>query len=136
MEPFEGLHPSHLVTTHHMRSLLMKHGSGLVDLTHRADRLEPMRRDHRLVGSASSACDGVAKRSPFKKRSTVRGEMVVTMPRFMASSASSRGVQALTGRSTVIGCSQASAMICMYCSKVKVPGAPERRSSVKRTSMA
>src|SRR6266571_4951482 len=64
------------------------------------------------------------KRSPFKKRSTVRGEIVFTMPRLTASSASSRGVQALTGTSRVIGFSHARAMICMNCSKVKVPGAP------------
>src|SRR5450631_989993 len=101
MEPFEGLYPSHLVTTHHMGSLLMKRGSRLVDLTHDADRLESMRQDYRLAGSTNSACDGVAKRSPFKKRSTVRGEIVGTMPRFTASSANSRGVQALTGRSAV-----------------------------------
>jgi len=71
-----------------------------------------------------------------KKRSTVRGEICSTMPRLTASSASSRGVQLLTGRSAASGFSQASAMICMNCSNVKVAGAPGRCSSVKSTSMA
>src|ERR1019366_2028227 len=39
MEPFESLHPSYLVTTHYMCSLLMKRGSCLVDLAHGADLL-------------------------------------------------------------------------------------------------
>src|SRR5258708_3742618 len=37
MEPFESLHSGHLVTTHHMRSLLMERVSSLVHLTHGAD---------------------------------------------------------------------------------------------------
>src|SRR5436309_783805 len=71
-----------------------------------------------------------------KKRSTVRGEICSTMPRLTASSASSRGVQLLTGRSDAVGASHARAMICMNCSKGKVAGAPGRASSVKRTSIA
>jgi hypothetical protein len=42
----------------------------------------------------------------------------------------------LTGRSADTGVSQASAMMRMNCSKVKVAGAPGRCSSLKRTSIA
>jgi hypothetical protein len=62
----------------------------------------------------------------FKKRSTVRGEIFVTMPRLTASPANSQGVQELTGRSAAAGVSQAMAMFCMYCSKVKEAGPPDK----------
>ena len=50
--------------------------------------------------------------------------------RFIASSATSRGVQCVTGRSDASsGCSQAMAMISRICSGVKVPGPPGRGAS-------
>ena len=61
--------------------------------------------------------------------------MVGTMPRVTASSASSRGVQWLTGRSLPGGGSQASATIWTTCSAVKVGGAPERLVVISGTAL-
>src|ERR1700693_2602462 len=41
----------------------------------------PVPPDRRAVASASTVCDEAAKRSPCKKRPTVRGEICVTIPR-------------------------------------------------------
>ena len=73
---------------------------------------------------------------PFRTRSTWRGEIVSTMPRVMTSSASSRGVQWVTGRPLSPGGSQATAMICTNCSAVKVAGAPGRLSSARTASIS
>src|SRR5262245_15789284 len=60
--------------------------------------------------------------------------MAATMPRLTASSASSRAVQWLTGRSPSGGGSQASATIRTTCSAVKAPGAPDRGASASRSA--
>ena len=57
------------------------------------------------------------------------------MPRFMISSASSRPVQWLMGRSESAGCSQAIASILHRWSAVICGGAPGRGKSSKRSSM-
>ena len=54
-----------------------------------------------------------------------------TIPRWTASSASSRGVQWAIGRPNASGGSQASARIWQTCSGLKVAGLPERDSSPK-----
>ena len=58
------------------------------------------------------------------------------MPRLIASSASSWGVQWLTGRPEASGSSQARATICTICSEVNTVGAPERGSSAKACSIS
>ena len=72
----------------------------------------------------------------LKKRATWRVEMVPTMPRLRASSASSRGVQWLIGRPDASGGSQARAMIWHHCSALKVAGAPGRGASWRRSGTA
>src|SRR4051794_2092563 len=71
-----------------------------------------------------------------KKRSTCRGEMLSTMPRLMASRASSGGVQCDTGTPLCDGCSQANAMIAVICSGVNFGGAPHRSSSMRIPMMS
>ena len=58
------------------------------------------------------------------------------MPCWTASSASSRGVQASTGRRNCAGAWQARLMICTICPAVKVAGAPGRGASAKAAAMA
>ena len=70
----------------------------------------------------------------MKKRSTWRAEIVVTMPRLMASSANARGVQWLRGRPAAAGGSHASAMIGHHCWALKVAGVPGRGASCTRSS--
>jgi hypothetical protein len=137
MKLLERLDAGHLVGAHHMRPLRSKHGGRFIDLTDSADLFGQFARDHRGEESTSSACDGAAKRSPFKNRSTVRGEIRSTMPRLTASSASSRGVQVLIGRPAASGFSHGSRHdLHELLRSVKVAGAPGRCASVKRTSMA
>ena len=57
--------------------------------------------------------------------------MLVTMPCSSASSASSRGVQASTGRPRLRGEVQARLTICTTCSALKLVGAPERGASAR-----
>ena len=70
----------------------------------------------------------------FSSRPTWRGEMWSTIPRFWASSAISRGVQWLIGRSEPVGISQLMAMSWQNCSAVKRPGAPGRGRSCSRAA--
>jgi hypothetical protein len=61
--------------------------------------------------------------------------MVSTIPRLRTSSATSRGVQWLTGRPESAGASHATATIWTICSAVKVAGVPERGESVKASTI-
>ena len=69
----------------------------------------------------------------FKKRPTERCEMLGTKPRRMASSAISRWLQWLIGRSLSDGFSQVIAITAQICSGVYVAGAPERGASASRS---
>lgn len=60
--------------------------------------------------------------------------MCSTIPRAMISSASSRWLQWLIGRSEPSGCSQANAMIWQICSGVIRAGAPDRGASASRSA--
>src|SRR5207249_4906312 len=80
----------------------------------------PLGRDHPAHGTIALT---------VKKRPTERGEMVATIPRLAASSANSRGVQCVVGRSAAGGGVQASATIWTTCSALKVSGAPLRGAS-------
>src|SRR6266568_4265851 len=69
----------------------------------------------------------------FKKRPTERCEMFATRPRRMASSAISRWLQWLMGRSLSEGFSHVIATRAQICSGVYVAGAPERCASASRS---
>src|SRR5271170_451349 len=69
----------------------------------------------------------------FKKRPTERCEMPGTRPRRIASSAISRWLQWLIGRSLSDGLSQVIAITAQICSGVYVAGAPERGASQSRS---
>ena len=70
----------------------------------------------------------------FKKRPTERCEMLGTRPRRMASSAISRWLQWLIGRSLSDGFSQVIATTAQICSGVYVAGAPDRGASASRSA--
>src|SRR6266851_2196895 len=69
----------------------------------------------------------------FKKRPTERCEMLGTRPRRMASSAISRWLQWLMGRSLSDGFSHVIAITAQICSGVYVAGAPDRGASASRS---
>jgi hypothetical protein len=69
----------------------------------------------------------------FKKRPTERCEMFGTMPRRIASSAISRWLQWLIGRSLSDGFSQVIAIKAQICSGVYTAGAPDRGASDSRS---
>src|SRR5262245_39300516 len=69
----------------------------------------------------------------FKKRPTERCEMLGIRPRRMASSAISRWLQWLIGRSLADGFSQVIATRAQICSGVNTAGAPERGASARRS---
>lgn len=79
--------------------------------------------------------DGAVNRPDCKNRPTLRVLMVATMPRLRTSSATSRGVQWLTGRPESVGSSHATATIWTICSAVKVAGVPGRGGSVKAATI-
>ena len=72
----------------------------------------------------------------FKKRPTERCEMFGTRPRRMASSAISRWVHWLIGRSLSDGFSHVIATTAQICSGVYVAGAPDRGASASRSQTA
>src|ERR1700758_106306 len=77
---------------------------------------------------------GLEVRLFFKKRPTERCEMLGTRPRRIASSAISRWLQWLIGRSLSDGLSQVIAITAQICSGVYVAGAPERGASQSRSA--
>ena len=68
----------------------------------------------------------------FNTRAACRGEISLRIPRRFTSSAISRPVHWLIGRS--LGCSQANAMIWHVCSAVISDGRPGRGTSVRRST--
>src|SRR5271157_186906 len=72
----------------------------------------------------------------FKKRPTERCEMFGTRPRRMASSAISRWLHWLMGRSLSDGFSHVIATTAQICSGVYVGGAPDRGASASRSQIA
>src|ERR1700732_1425986 len=72
----------------------------------------------------------------FKKRPTERCEMFGTRPRRMASSAISRWLHWLIGRSLSDGFSHVIATTAQICSGVYVAGAPDRGASASRSQTA
>jgi hypothetical protein len=105
MFAFQRLHPGQLIGTHRSFSLLSQPGSLLIHRTHLLDRFFPLW----VVGRRQPVSDHMRLESSFfKRRVAWRGEMRAIMPRVITSSASSRPLQWLMGRS--LGCSQARAI--------------------------
>src|SRR6266849_4260514 len=71
----------------------------------------------------------------FNKRAACRGEICLTIPRVITSSAISRPVHWLIGRPAFAGASHVNAAIWQRCSVVIRDGAPGRGASCKRSTM-
>ena len=79
----------------------------------------------------AAAGEGGEDRSPFKKRSTDRVEMLSIIPRRTDSRATSPGVQWLNDRCAASGSSQAMAIISRICSGLMSDGRPHRGASAR-----
>src|SRR6266700_1659073 len=124
---FEGLHSRQLVGTHGHFSLL---GSRRCLLIHDADGFDLLV-TLRLLGRGQPVPHQVRLQIPFfNKRAACRGEICLMIPRAIASSAISRPVHWLIGRS--LGCSQAIAINWQVCSAVIWLLRPERVTSLSR----
>src|SRR6266545_5621078 len=131
MEPLERLHAGLLVGAHHVRARGRKPRSVPVGVADVLDIGLVLLRVFALVLRGQPILAFVRSQVRLaKKRSTCRGEMLSTMPRLMASRASSGGVQCDTGSPLSEGGSQASAMIPATCSGLNFAGAPLRASSI------
>ncbi len=87
-------------------------------------------------GGANGRDDGLAGHDIEVGNSTCLREMESTMPRWTTSSASSRGLQCVTGRPLCSGSSHATAMLWMTCSAVNLvrhPGEGHRKASPTAT---
>ena len=128
MLAFERLYSSQLIGTDRSFSLLSQAGSLFIQRTHRFDRFLPLR----ILGRRQPVADQMRLEIPFfNTRAAWRGEICFTMPRAITSSAISRPVQWLIGRS--LGCSHASATIWQICSAVISEGRPGRGPSLSRS---
>src|SRR4030088_651439 len=121
MFAFEHLDSGQLIRTDRSFSLLSQAGCLFIQCTHCSDRFLPLG----IVWRGQPVTDQVRLEIPFfKSRAAWRGEICFTMPRTIISSAISRPVQWLIGRS--LGWSQANATIWQTCSAVISEGRPER----------
>src|SRR6266699_3866977 len=121
MFAFECLDPGQFIRTEGSFALLSQAGSLFIQPTHAFDRFLPLW----IVRWRQPVADQVRLEIPFfNNRAAWRGEICSTMPRAITSSAISRPVQWLIGRS--LGCSQASATIWQVCSAVIWEGFPGR----------
>src|SRR3974377_2427733 len=124
------LNAGHLVDGDGAASIV-RSGRGLVNLTDvRAFGVESR---IRLRGQPVTDAMGLEVCFFFKKRPTERCEMFGTSPVFVASSAISRCLHWLMGRSLSDGFSHAIAINAQICSGVYVGGAPDRGASVSRS---
>lgn len=105
MLTFECLHASQLIGTDGTFTLPGQHRCLVIHRTYRSDGLVFLR----VCWRREPVTDQVRLEIPFfKRRVAWRGEMCAIMPRVITSSASSRPLQWLMGRS--LGCSHARAM--------------------------
>src|SRR3974377_2341236 len=124
------LNAGHLVDGDGAASI-RRSGRGLVNLTDvRAFGVESR---IRLRGQPVTDAMGLEVCFFFKKSPTESCERFGTRPRFMASSAISRWLHWLMGRSLSDGFSHAIAINAQICSGVYVGGAPDRGASVSRS---
>src|SRR6266567_4644265 len=124
----QSLYACQFVGTHHLLPLWRQSRCGLIQSTDGSHGLLLTR-----VGWRSQPiADQVRLETPFlSRREAWRGEICSIIPRRITSSAISRPVQWLIGRS--LGCSQASATIWQVCSAVIWEGFPGRGISSKRS---
>ncbi len=128
MLALQGLHPGQLVGTDRLFALRGQTGCLLIQGTDRFHCFVPMFIDRR----GQPVADQMRLEIPiFPSRAACRGEICLMMPRAITSSAISRPVQWLIGRS--FGCSQAIAIIWQVCSAVICEGRPERGTSSRRS---
>lgn len=132
---FERLHAGLLVCADHVRALSRKVRGVQVRLAERLDSCLVLFGSFQLVFGREPVLALVWPELRLaKKRSTCLGEMPSTMPLFIASRASSGGVQWDTGTPLSAGGSQASAMIEATCSGVNFGGVPLRALSASTRS--
>src|SRR5712692_825663 len=128
MLALQGLHPGQLVGNDHLFALLGQTGRLLIQGTDCFHCFVPMFIDRR----GQPVADQMRLEIPFfNSRAACRGEICLMMPRAITSSAISRPVQWLIGRS--FGCSQAIAIIWQVCSAVICEGRPGRGTSERRS---
>lgn len=128
MFAFERLDPGQFIRTHRALALFGQSRRVVVHLADRSDRSLSLR----IIRRSQPVADQMRLEIPFfKRRDAWRGEICATMPRAITSSAISRPVQWLIGRS--LGCAQASAIIWQVCSAVICAGRPERGVSWSRS---
>src|SRR6266568_1667003 len=124
----QSLNPGQFIGAHRPFSLFGQIGSLPIDLTDRPNGFLFVR----ISRWGQPVTDQMRLKIPFfKMRAAWRAEIWGTMPRRMTSSAISRPVQWLIGRS--FGCSQAIATIWQVCSAVISAGRPGRGISSNRS---
>src|SRR6266567_7501974 len=129
MLALSGLHTSQLVSAHAHFALLCQLWGLLIQATDGFDRFLLVR----ILRRGQPIADQMRLEIVFfNNRAACRGEICATMPRRMTSSAISRPVHWLIGRS--FGCSQAMATIRQVCSAVIWACRPGRGTSPRRSS--
>src|SRR5436305_1366953 len=130
MLAFQGLDGGQLIGTHGLFSLLGQLCGLLIHVTDRSHRFLLVR----IFRRSQPIADQVGLEIPFfNNRAACRGEICAMMPRAITSSAISRPVHWLIGRS--LGCSQAMAIIWQVCSALIWAARPGRGASLRRSLM-
>src|SRR5947209_10122334 len=128
MFALQGLDACQFISTYRPFALLSPLGGLVIELTDGYDGFFAMR----ISRWREPIADQMRLEIPlFNTRAAWRGEMVGRMPRRITSSAISRPVHWLIGRS--LGCSQARATIWHVCSALISEGRPGRGTSVRRS---
>lgn len=123
------LHPRHFVHTHGSFPACCSLSRLCVDLT----PLHDLRFSLWILFFTQPIPETVGLKAPLlSKRAACRGEIWLTIPRFLSSSAISLPVHWLIGRPVLDGASQAKTAICTRCSTVNLGTAPGRGASCKR----
>src|SRR5437879_5963213 len=128
MLALQGLHPGQFIGTHRPFASFHEFGSLPINPTDGLNGCFSLRINWRSQPVADQMRLEILF---FNRRAAWRGEICATMPCAITSSAISRPVQWLIGRS--LGCAQASAIIWQVCSAVICAGRPEREVSWSRS---
>lgn len=129
MFAFKRLHACHFIGTDRSFSLCSQLRRLFIQLTDAFDRLFSLR----ICWGCQPVTDQMRLEIPFlSTRAACRGEICLTMPRAMTSSAISRPVHWLMGRS--LGWSQATALIWHTCWALISAGRPGRGLSLSRSA--
>ena len=132
MFALQGLHPGQLIQTDGTFPLLGSLGRARLQATPLDNFLVPL-----LIGHFGQPVAEQVRLEPpfFSSRAACRGEICLTIPRAMTSSAISRPVHWLMGRPALAGASQARAAIWQRCWAVICGLTPGRGASCKRSGM-